>query len=247
MALISWLHLSDWHQEAPALSMARKKVRDALLDRIRRRRDISRQLARIDLIFFTGDLASAGLPDEYHAAQTEFLDPVLTAANVSRDRLFLVPGNHDLEWSMLDTLPDLTGTFISQDAVSKWLEHPRKRHILLEPMGAYTDFVRRYLGASGPTEPAYSYTRIVNAGGVRIAVTGLNSAWFSGRHKTDAKVDDRGFLIVGESAVYEALSMGDDADIRFVLLHHPFDWLVEFERHRLDEELGRRYLHSAGT
>jgi len=176
MPSIAWLHLSDWHQES-TFPISRRKVRDALLATVRRRRDFSRGLAKLDLVFFTGDLAWAGLAEEYHAAQAEFLDPVVNSAGVSRDRVFIVPGNHDLEWPMLETLPsDLNRTLTSQEAVSNWLEHPRKRHSLLEPMGAYADFVKRYLGAAAPPEPAYSYTRLLDVAGIPIAITGLNTA-----------------------------------------------------------------------
>ena len=50
-----------------------------------------------DFAAFTGDAAFHGLQEEYGLAASEFFHPLLKAANLSRERLFLVPGNHDVE------------------------------------------------------------------------------------------------------------------------------------------------------
>src|SRR5262249_8621718 len=66
------------------------------------------------------------------------------------------------------------------------------------------------------------------AGNEVVGVIGLNSAWLS--HRDDAQ----GKLVVGERLVRQALAELDATDepatVRVALLHHPLDWLRDFER-----------------
>ena len=49
-----------------------------------------------DFILATGDLAFSGKTDEY-ALVTEFFDAVADASGISKQRIFCVPGNHDID------------------------------------------------------------------------------------------------------------------------------------------------------
>lgn len=239
MAGISWLHLSDWHQKGKEFE--RLKVRDALLKDIKERAAISPDLAKIDFIIFSGDVAFSGKPEEYQTAINQFFTPLLDTTGIGRDRLFIVPGNHDIEWEALELLPnDLPQKLNSPEKVSDWLTNERKRSTLLGPMNTYSQFIKDFLGNETSPEPAYSYTCHFEAEGKKIAVVCLNSAWLCAQNRDkDGRVNDRGNLMLGEPQVYDALAKSDNAEIRIAVLHHPFDWLVEFEQHGLEERLGR--------
>ena len=58
-----------------------------------------------------------------------------------------------------------------------------------------------------------------------MAVLGLNSAWLA-----RGGDEDRLKLALGERQVRAALDDALDADLRLALLHHPFDWLRDFDR-----------------
>ena len=49
--------------------------------------------------------------------------------------------------------------------------------------------------------------------------------------------DDYGHLIVGEPQIDNTLHEIENDDVRIVVLHHPFDWLVEFDRDRIERLL----------
>src|SRR5215475_2167789 len=60
-----------------------------------------------------------------------------------------------------------------------------------------------------------------------------------GRNKdAQGEVNDYGYLVVGEPQIYEALTRSASADVILAVLHHPFDWLKEFDRTRIEERLG---------
>ena len=100
---ITWLHLSDWHQKGE--DFGRQVVRDKLIDDIQKRSEVNPNLANIDFIVFTGDLAHSGSQKEYKAAKKYLLDPVLEVTGLNPERVFFVPGNHDFDRSKKELLP----------------------------------------------------------------------------------------------------------------------------------------------
>jgi 3',5'-cyclic AMP phosphodiesterase CpdA len=73
MAGMTWLHLSDLHQRETDFD--RVVVRDALLKDIQGRASINPNLAKIDFLVFSGDVAFSGQPEEYNIAREYFLIP----------------------------------------------------------------------------------------------------------------------------------------------------------------------------
>jgi predicted phosphodiesterase len=224
---IVWLHLSDWHQRGPEFD--RSVVRDALIKDLNRRRELSDALESIDFVVFSGDLVFSGKSYEFDAASREFLAPVLEAARVPKDRVFLVPGNHDLDRGSLDLLPPLLKTLKDRTTVSQWLTTAARRQALMQPMREYAEFIERLLGSHAPVEPAYGYWKVLNIRGTRVAIVGMNSAWMCGQHVEDGEVHDYGHLILGEPQFYEPLQVSDvkAADLRIAVVHHPYSWLSD--------------------
>ena len=113
MTRLTWLHLSDWHQKGNDFD--RQVVRGALIKDIEKRIDIDSTLAQVDFIVFSGDLAFSGKQAEYQTAKEFFLDPVLEATGLKRDRLFIVPGNHDLDYDAFELLPPALQRILNEE------------------------------------------------------------------------------------------------------------------------------------
>ncbi len=236
MRTVTWLHLSDWHQKGPDFD--RVIVRDALIKDLRERERIDPSLAVLDFVVFSGDLAFSGAAAEYQAAQQQLLDPVLAAVGLPRNRLFMVPGNHDLKREHIgEMLPTGLQTPLESDAmVQKWLNEERVERTL-EPFTAYTKFVTEY---TGQTSPHYGSVQHLDARGTKVGLLGVNSAWMTGRNK-DAKgeVQDYGYTLIGEPQIVDALKQIADDELRIAVMHHPFDWLSQFDRNRTEARLSR--------
>ena len=231
MAGLNWLHLSDWHQRGSEFD--RQVVQKALLKDIREREKINPDLQKIDFVIFSGDVAFNGKADEYQAAKKQFFEPLLDACGLSPNQLFIVPGNHDLDRDEFELLPrDLRKPLASEAEVQSWLTDDRRRSRLLEPFQAFTAFVREY---TGQEQSDYANVRRMQIGDKEIALLGLNSAWMCGRNK--AKIGDKGFVIVGEPQIHSILDEISDADLKIAVLHHPFDWLTEFDCNRIEVRL----------
>jgi len=231
MAGLNWLHLSDWHQKGNEFD--RQVVLKALLKNIREREKINPCLQKIDFVIFSGDIAFSGKAEEYQIATEQFFKPLLDACGLTAKQLFIVPGNHDLDRDEFKLLPrDLTKPLASEAAVQNWLTDDRRRSRLLEPFRAFSSFVKDY---TDQEQADYVHIRKMPIGDKEVALIGLNSAWMCGRNK--AKIGDKGFVIVGEPQIHSVLDEISDADLKIAVLHHPFDWLTEFDCNRIETRL----------
>ncbi len=130
MAGMTWLHLSDWHQRGKDFD--RDVVRDALLEDIRNRAAIHADLAKIDFVIFSGDVAFSGQSEEYQVALKQLFTPLLKATGLRRSRFFFVAGNHDFDEGELNYLPDdIRQTFTIEAQVQGWLTDSKKRNHML--------------------------------------------------------------------------------------------------------------------
>jgi predicted phosphodiesterase/predicted NACHT family NTPase len=224
---VTWLHVSDFHFSGGD-RYDRDVVLRALLRSVKSFRERGRQP---DVVFATGDVAHAGQANEYEAA-TAFFDALLAAAGLERTRLFVVPGNHDVDRKMGI---GLARTFESREAADQYFnpEIP-KRHItqkqraFLRWYNRYFDGIRHF-----PEDSSCGPVEVVDIRGFRIGVLPLNSALFS---QGD---DDHGKLWIGRRCLDPALEELEKirTDIRIALVHHPLDWLNDMEGSNIRAEL----------
>jgi 3',5'-cyclic AMP phosphodiesterase CpdA len=221
MTMLTWLHISDLHFRASQTYNANVVLRALLRDIAER---IQADGLRPDFIAATGDVAFSGQPDEYKLAR-EFFETLLAATGVPRDRLFVVPGNHDVSRSLITLGAKSIGAALTdRDSVNTLLATPDDRRLVMARFKGYAEFVNTYL-AQGFDDEHYFDVRALDADGRRVAVLGLNSAWLCGSDQ-----DKADGLVIGERQVREALEQAEGAECKIVLLHHPFDWLREFDQ-----------------
>ena len=148
-----------------------------------------------------------------------------------------MPGNHDLNRThVADILPpELQKPMANDEQVQKWLVDEKRRSRALEPFEAFAQFARGY---TGQDPAAYANGRQFFVSKTRVAILCLNSSWMCGRNRDESgEVNDYGYLNVGEPQVHDELMTLEGADVRLVVLHHPFPWLTEFDRNRIEERL----------
>ena len=109
MSSITWLHLSDLHfQKNDAHD--RNIVLEKLLDDIDKRTEkYNSVLQHIDFVCFTGDIAFAGKSEEYVLAFESFIEPLLKCLGLDATRLFVVPGNHDINRDLVTPMAKVIG------------------------------------------------------------------------------------------------------------------------------------------
>jgi 3',5'-cyclic AMP phosphodiesterase CpdA len=233
VSTVTWLHISDLHwRESQAYDA--NVVAQALLRDLANRAEIAPELEHIDFIFATGDIAFASRPEEYGLTHQFFID-LLRTTGVRKSRLFIVPGNHDVDRTAIsDDARDIVNMLSSRQSVNRLLDDEVGRAIVMQRFDRYRQFVNGYLERHLPFDSTrYFYVKRRKIGDKRIAILGLNSAWASA---SDA---DRHNLFLGERQVRTALKQAKRADIRIALMHHPFEWLRDFDRDNCEPLLQR--------
>jgi 3',5'-cyclic AMP phosphodiesterase CpdA len=224
MSSITWLHISDFHF-SESQSYEESIVVQALLRDLANWDKFTRKVDHLDFVFLTGDIAFSGQAAEYHLA-SRFLDDLRRITHVRKSQLFLVPGNHDVNRSLItDEAWQIMKEMNNEKAVSSFLGHNINRTKIFEKFRQYQEFVNRYFGKYLSFDNVrFFYVKKRRVAEKTIAILGLNSSWASA---SDA---DQLNLLLGEQQVRDALEQVGGADIRILLLHHPFEWLHDFDR-----------------
>jgi len=188
---ISWLHVSDIHMSMRD-AWSQDIVLTAMCGRIEKLREDG---LAADFILATGDLAFSGKPEEYALARY-FFEALSKASGVPKERIFSVPGNHDIDRSR-QTLcfKGARSTLDSQQLVDEVLAPDDDLATLLEREQGYRHFQNEYFDDQErmPTPDGLAYVSRLVVDHIHIAIVGLDSAWVA-----EGGLSDHGNLLIGE-------------------------------------------------
>ena len=232
--LFGWVHLSDIHFGHGNASHGwdQELVMAAL------RRDIAARPApvRVDAVFVTGDIGFSGASrsDQEYVRARAWLLEAAGAAGVGPERVFLVPGNHDVNRDV-DTRNKSTGRLMktlrsrsAPEPLDEALKNADDRKMLASRMAAYLDFAREFGPWAGrtplpPAEARLFWVESVDGReGLRVRLIGLNTSLLC---KDD---DDQGQLRLGTEQLAAALVTDRGPhEVMLALGHHPLrkGWL----------------------
>jgi len=237
------IHISDLHERGPreAETWRRRRV---LGDTWKKNLDAFMAEGPIDLVCFTGDATDWGKEKEYNAA-SDFFRALMEHLGLPMDRLFLIPGNHDIDRSIhSEYWEKLRDTFLQGDGLtlSRWLAG-----IGLPPPGAKSDWLdavlarqtayRDWIKTLGREEldPAsnthgrvgYRHTPDLPDLPFPVQVIGLDTAWLAGDNYDAQKLwltDDQ---IMRHTTDVEGNPL---PGLRLALCHHPLWDLADHHR-----------------
>jgi predicted phosphodiesterase len=235
MRPFSWLHISDIHLRERD-SWPQRVVMDAMSD------DISRVFADepADFILVSGDLAYSGKADDY-ALVERFLDKIGAAASVPRERIFCIPGNHDIDRDRQKfCFQGARSILQDQSSTDSFLGTPAGDDLqtLLQRERHYRAFQATFCADQerAATADGLGYVARFCIDGVHLAIIGLDSAWLA-----EGGSDDHLKLLIGERQVIDALRIiregGDAPHIVIAMSHHPLHLLQDFDRRHVTRRL----------
>lgn len=229
------LHVSDLHA-CQRDTVDRGAILLSFLD------DVAQQHAekQIEVIVVTGDIAFAGLADEYRLAEQYFLNPLLERLELGRDRIVLAPGNHDIDRTRID---DYTEAGLRQNLNSREeltsLFDDAKLHRYIDRLNDYRAFHRDfYSEVAVHTTALLANCHRVDTSVGQIGFAALNTAWRATGSPNDG---DRGYLLLGDRQVRGSLDHLNDCSLRVAAMHHPLDWLAPFDADDVRVDLERRF------
>ncbi len=225
------LHISDIHIEStPENTFDHTVVLDPLLKRVEE--DYTNGL-QPEIIVITGDIAYKGIKAEYAEAQ-KFLNNLLGKLNIPPERMFIVPGNHDVNRKIYR--PKDIPSYGTMEELNNDLINHAYRQDLFKGMNEYFDFIQtHYPHLQAIENNLIPFVRdFTTNSGKRLALIGLNSAWMC-RTSSDA-----GRIAIGEyqmKLAAEELKKLGTTDLILNLFHHPVDYLW-----REDKTICRSYI-----
>lgn len=233
---LGWLHLSDLH------FLDRHSWRDSqpLIKLIEDLKVLLKGGLRVDLVFCTGDIGfgetkTEPLVEQYVDAKA-FFDKVLETCELGSDRLFLVPGNHDIDRNKVRK--SQTEWFRSSERIpaqinQDFLDSDAEIKQAMERLGPYRQFIADHYPHIHLDDNA-TYGAEVGIDSISIAISGLNSAW------TCVDNDDKNQIwLAGQAQLHASRKAIEDVTgntpphLRLALLHHPQDWLRPSEAQQL--------------
>lgn len=234
MALIKWIHISDIHIKSAGEHLEKYNseiVLKSLWKDISNRSRINQELAELDFVFITGDLAWSGADldstDEYDQVYERLIKPLSEHAGININRIFLVPGNHDVARSKIDDeVKTLESTLSTRDSISELFVDPKwdeKRAKVFSRLEAYTKLMTKRFNHL-PVDPiSLTYSKTIPEAGSKpqIKVVGLNSAWLARGGK-----EDKESIALGEPIVKQLLNSEKDTPcLTIALVHHPLSYI----------------------
>lgn len=224
---ITWLHLSDFHFRATEQHTWNEPiVLRALLEDVQA--CITEERLTPDLSLVSGDVAFSGAAAEYALAR-DFLEQLRAVTKLPKERLFVVPGNHDVDRNVISRgAQAICDSLTDRDSANAVLAAPAERRLVFARFEGYAAFVNDYFGGHFSFDDEHhSYVHTLDLAGQQVAIMGLNSAWLCASDDDKAKG-----LLIGERQARAALDAAREAGatLKIALLHHPFDWLREFDQ-----------------
>ncbi len=217
------LHISDLH-----IKKKENFDRSAVLDPLIRRVKIDRDSGfSPEVVVVTGDIAFSGKKEEYEGAKI-FFDDLLAALELPDERLFIVPGNHDLNRKKYKKSD--VPAYASMQDLNDDLENEEFRPDILKGMSAYFEFIETHyphLASLGDRLVPFVISH-ETAGDKRVGLVGLNSAWMCRKSE-----GDKGRIAIGEfqlKKAVEELEKSAPLDLKIFLFHHPLNFLWPRDR-----------------
>jgi predicted MPP superfamily phosphohydrolase len=182
---------------------------------------IAKDIGTITGLLVTGDIAFSGSKAEYDNA-TEWLSNFCRAIGCPEENVWVVPGNHDVDWEL--TTRKLTQTLHrnirkENSDIDKELREifsdSQSAAILLEPLKEYNTFAGRF-GCSISADKYYWERDLNLSCGTIVRLRGLTSALVSNAD------DRRGDIVLGTAQASVTRATGV---FHVTLCHHPPDWL----------------------
>jgi len=237
--MIRVIHISDLHLESNNPSFEKKNIISALAE------DIKKFIDDSTLLFFTGDLIDRGgidfkedQPNAFKRFEELFIEPILSINPTLRNKIFIVPGNHDVFREKIDPITEdgLKRNLTSPKNITEFLIKNRENLRHLDRISDYKNWEKKFYSTYPDcTYSLFENTFILRVGLLNVGVTCLNSAWLC------KDENDKENLVIGRNQVETSLDKIKHCHVKLALSHHPLEFLSEIDREPVKIELYKNY------
>lgn len=223
-------HISDLHLSQSNLDSFKRFYLEALINDLLK----FHRRGNIEFIFLTGDLVDRGGSSLgancYDIVETTFIQPVLNALDLTRDKIVILPGNHDVDASMVEEISERGLLSLKEvDQVNVFVnKHRSEWHDGINRIKPFKTFEKKFYNDLKDCQLSNFESCFVlkSKDQLNIGVAALNSAW----RCSPAPPPDR--LLLGTLQILEAKDYfkKHGTHFNFLLIHHPLDIFESFEK-----------------
>ena len=205
--ILNILHISDFHFQKGRSKEFQTQVSEMI-------ETLSGK--KVDLIVFSGDLVFKG-ENSYTEASSVLINDLLKNLNLSKERILVVPGNHDLNRkNELQMVKDSIEQKRTSEDIEAFCSNDEQLKASLTRFEEFNAFLKEFYKDVEGIEIKPLYTRIdTNIDGKKISAIGLNSAW-----RCIESEKDRGNLIYPSFIAKEAFYKAQESDFVLCAMHH---------------------------
>jgi metallophosphoesterase superfamily enzyme len=209
------LHLSDFHFTAV------NAMQDIVMSSLSRQiESICNKESKPNILIITGDIAFGGKKEEYEIAKV-FIDKIAEFCEISNDKIFIIPGNHDVERKkLIDEHKEWWYNFKNEKELSGIINSEIVLPIIRSTTAEYFNFLQYYKNDLSDVGRLGDYITSIPFGdkGLNVKIICLNSALFCGYNGDDEK---KLALGLSQAAGCEE-KINVDSDLVISCIHHPF-------------------------
>lgn len=218
--MIRWLHISDLHlgSDGAVTAMLRDELPLFLKD----------EGLKCDYVFCTGDIRTANAnPNEYTEDMAAFLKQICEAVGTTTERLFVVPGNHDVNRDVVGRADSVESALWGESLYYNSDDGIIKQEDLGKIMSGENDF-KGFLGN------IYKPERLVYYGSAESPHFNIETEDFNILHVDTTVAYTKGHeandLVVGTKKLYDVIRFLNKKKPTILLTHYPYDCLRQGEK-----------------
>lgn len=226
------ISLSDIHYSSCGRSENQDLVLTAFID------DVVKQLAKMEYddvyVLMCGDLVQSGDTENYNAFYQDVIKKILSAIDIPKNNIIVVPGNHDLQRdSITKKHHDFVIRQCGETDFNDLIREEDTRNLLFTKFHPFYQFLAQHLDRSVTNMGAYVYDidelwSVMCLNSAILSEGGLNN-W-----------DDERYLAVDTRYILEWVSVNRTRK-KILLMHHPINFYTEEFEHEIQEIANKNF------
>ena len=241
------IHLSDIHLSKDNIEEFRLYYRKTLVRELKER-NFEKE---IDLIIISGDLVDRGgyslkdidiymgYSNPYDIFEKEFIDPLYSQLNITKEKILFISGNHDIQQDQIDEVIEagLKSLSANSQEVNRLCNkyYNNLKGINIERLGAFLDFEERYHRNNSYLKYKFSQLEsqaIYESNSFKIGIALINDSWRCGKGNVENH-------FVGINQFHRCLNFFEehDTELNIAVMHHPLDCYNSQERDEIENLL----------
>ncbi|MCT7619405.1 metallophosphoesterase [Aliarcobacter butzleri] len=231
MRKLTFIQIADLHYSNMNTSV--EEIRDAIGKDIT---DNIKSEYNIDFVIFSGDFVNGkklSLTKEneiklFEEAFNNFISPIIEKFSLTKDNIFITPGNHDLNRSLVAKSAYNTYSFKSEDDIQNITSDIEKDLISFSHFEQYNSFI-----ASLKNSNEISNSKLYKVYKIKIHTFELGIICLNNCLNSFNSENIHGNVIMAEKELNKALKELSDCHIKILNMHYPLSWTNKYEHQKL--------------